>query len=619
MQLDLAIGGMTCLDCSRHVTTSLKRVSGVEAVHVDYRAGRGAVELAAGVTPTPALVSALVTAVERAGYRAEVIEPSESGAMRTAASSDGRATAASMQPAVAAPGAGRSDTPSFAAEAPVLRSPTMPHEGARAGGGAAPGADFDLLVIGTGGAGVAAAIQGAGAGAKIAIVESGTLGGTCVNVGCIPSKTLIEAAAHVHAARRGFPGVAACEPAVNWREVVRQKDALVGELREVKYADVLASYPGVARLSGRARLLARGEGGVRVKIGDGASAREHLVRKVIVATGASAAVPAIPGIETVEYLDSTTAMQMETLPASMIVLGGGPVGVELGQTFARFGVHVVIVQRGAHLLPGEDPAIAGALREALEAEGLEIHTDTAAVSVERDGSGVVVHIRQGSIEGQLRAERLLIATGRRPNTADLGLEDLGVGLSPGGYVQVDAMMRTTNPDIYAAGDVTGGPAYVYVAAAGGRVAAENALKALHSTGTASDDPRELDLTVVPSVTFTAPQVASVGLTEGAARAAGHHVDVSVLNMADVPRALVSYDHRGMLKLVTESGSGRILGIQAIAPNAGEMMGEATLAIRFGFTAKDLSGTLHPYLTWAESVKLVAQGGSAGVQKLSCCA
>ena len=619
MQLDLAIGGMTCLDCSRHVTTSLKRVSGVEAAHVDYRAGRGRVELSPGVAPTPALMSALVTAVERAGYRAEVIEPSESDATRTGVSPDGRAVAASMQPALAAPGAGRSDTPSFAAEAPVLRSPTVANEGAGAGGGGTPSADFDLLVIGTGGAGVAAAIQGAGAGAKIAIVESGTLGGTCVNVGCIPSKTLIEAAAHVHAARRGFPGVAPCEPLVDWREVVRQKDALVGELREVKYADVLASYPGVARLAGRARLLAGGAGGVRVLVGEGASAREHLVRKVIIAAGAMAAVPAIPGIETVEFLDSTTAMQMETLPASMIVLGGGPVGVELGQTFARFGVHVVIVQRGAHLLPGEDPAIAGALREVLEADGLEIHTDTAAVGVERDGSNIVVHIRHGSIEGQLRAERLLIATGRRPNTADMGLEDLGIGLSPAGYVQVDATMRTNNPDIYAAGDVTGGPAYVYVAAAGGRIAAENALKALHSTGTASDDPRELDLTVVPAVTFTAPQVASVGLTVGAARAAGHHVDVSVLNMADVPRALVSYDHRGMLKLVTESGSGRILGVHAIAPNAGEMMGEATLAIRFGLTAKDLSGTLHPYLTWVESVKLVAQGGSAGVQKLSCCA
>ncbi len=614
MHLNLTIGGMTCLDCARHVTAALERVEGVEAAHVDYRAGRGRVELAPGMTPTPALTGALVAAVERAGYRAKPLTPAE-------ADTESVAMAAVKTPA--APGAGRSDTPSFAREAPARRlsvhAAVHPAGSAPDGDGTAPGADFDVLIIGTGGAGVAAAIQAAGMGAKVAIAEGGTLGGTCVNVGCIPSKTLIEAAAHVHAARRGFPGVAPCEPAVDWREVVRQKDALVGELREAKYADVLASYPEVARLEGRVRLLAGAEAGVRVRVGDGTAAHEHVAHKVLVATGTAPARPSIPGLEDIDALDSTSAMALETLPESMIVLGGGPVGVELGQTFARFGVKVVIVQRGAHLLRGEDPEIAEVLREALEAEGIEVHTGTAVVRAERDGGGVVVHVRQGSLAGQLRAERVLVATGRRPNTRDLGLEDVGVALSPSGYVQVDATMRTTNPDVYAAGDVTGGPGYVYVAAAGGRVATENALKALYATGTASDAPRELDLSAVPSVTFTAPQVASVGLTAAAARVAGYHVDVAALDMADVPRALVSYDRRGLVKLVTESGSGRVLGVHAVAPNAGEFMGEATLAIRFGLTAKDLSGTLHPYLTWVESLKLVAQGGSAGVQKLSCCA
>jgi mercuric reductase len=318
-------------------------------------------------------------------------------------------------------------------------------------------------------------------------------------------------------------------------------------------------------------------------------------------------------------------MALEALPASMIVLGGGPVGVELGQMFARFGVKVVIVQRGTRLLPGEDPEIAEALRQAFAAEGIEVHTGTEAVRVERaergDGAGtnVVVHVRRASLEGRLRAERVLVATGRRPNTRDLGLEDVGVALSPTGYVRVDATLRTANPDVYAAGDVAGGPAYVYVAAAGGRVAAENALSSLRRVGAPSDEPRQLDLSVVPNVTFTAPQVASVGLTEAAARAAGYHVDVSVLDMAHVPRAVVSYDRRGLVKLVAEAGSGRILGVHAVAPNAGELMGEATLAVRFGLTARDLSGTLHPYLTWGESIRLVAQGGSAGVAKLSCCA
>lgn len=619
MHLDLTIGGMTCLDCSRHVTMALQRVEGVEGAHVDYRAGRSRVELSPGATPSPGLTDALVAAVERAGYRAEPVGSAESGAS-TGVVAD------------VAPDAGHSDTPSFASEAPTRRLPVHPAAEERSSDVEAPRADFDLLIIGTGGAGVAAAIQAAGMGAKVAIVEGNALGGTCVNVGCIPSKVLVEAAAHIHAVRRGFPGVAPCEPTVEWREVVRQKDALVSQLRETKYADVLASHPGIARLEGRARLLksfasADGAGhGVRVRVGDGVAAREHLARKVIVATGSAPALPPIPGIDMVDALDSTSAMALEALPESLIVLGGGPVGVELGQTFARFGVKVAIVQRGPHLLAAEDPEIAEALQEAFAAEGVEVHTGTEAVRAERAGEGggtqVIVHVRQGRLEGQLRAERVFVATGRRPNTRDIGLEDVGVTLSPTGFVQVDTTLRTANSDIYAAGDVTGGPGYVYVAAAGGRVAAENALKALRATGSsnaASDYPREFDLSVVPNVTFTAPPVASVGLTETAARAAGYHVDVSALDMADVPRALVSYDQRGLVKLVTEAGSGRILGVHAAAPNAGEFMGEATLAIRFGLTAKDLSGTLHAYLTWGESMKLLAQGGSAGVQKLSCCA
>ncbi len=180
-------------------------------------------------------------------------------------------------------------------------------------------------------------------------------------------------------------------------------------------------------------------------------------------------------------------------------------------------------------------------------------------------------------------------------------------------------MQTSHPDVYAAGDVSGGPEYVYVAAAGGRVAAENAVKSLALGGESSEGPRDLDLSIVPRVTFTSPQVASVGITEEVARAAGIRVDVSVLEMTQVPRALVAHDARGLVKIVAESGSGRILGVHAVATNAGEFMGEAALAIRFGLTARDISGTLHPYLTWGESVKLAAQGFSMDVSALSCCA
>ncbi len=552
MELNLKVQGMTCLDCARRIETALRRVEGVKSARVDYRAGDATVELEREVPEHE-----LLAAVELAGYRAEA----------------------------------RSETP-------------------RKQNGEMK-ADFDILVIGTGGAGVAAAIQAAGMGAKVGIAEQGTLGGTCVNVGCIPSKNLIEAAAHYHTARTGFPGIAPCEPALDWLAVVKQKNELVGELRQTKYSDVLASYPGVVLLEGRGTLL----GGCRVQVGDA----EHRARKVVIATGTSPALPPITGLAQVEPLDSTTVMELEALPKSMIVLGGSAVGLELAQTFARFGTKVTVVELMPRILPNEDVMISEALQQHLTDEGLEIHTGMTTTKVERNGNEIVVHITQGSIVGQLRAERLLVATGRRPNTREMGLEDAGVALTEKGFVRVDATMLTSNPDIYAAGDVTGGPGYVYVAAAGGRVAAENALNSLSPTSTLSGDMRELDLSAVPNVTFTSPQVGSVGLTEANARAAGYNAEVSVIAMEHVPRAIVSRDTRGLVKIVADAGSGKILGIHAVAPNAGEFIGEATLAVRFGLTSRDIAGTLHPYLTWVESVKLAAQGFTSDVTKLSCCA
>ena len=572
MRLDLKVEGMTCLACARHVEAALKGVAGVREASVDYGGRRATVELAGHVAERE-----IVTAVERAGYRAEL------------AAGDGAAVA------VETPGSGASGTPSFTPESPC-RASVAP---ARDAGAAR---EFDLLVIGTGGAGVAAAIQAAEMDARVAIAEGGLLGGTCVNVGCIPSKNLIEAAAHYHAARKGFPGIAPCEPELEWREVIGQKDALVSELRQAKYADVLASYREITLLEGHARLLGNG----RARIGD----VEYRARKIVITTGTSPDVPPIPGLAQAAPLNSTTVMELAKLPKSIIVLGGSAVGLEFGQTFARFGTKVTIVELMPRLLPNEDEAISEALAGYLEAEGIEIHTGVTTTRVERDGNDVVVYLKQGSLTGQLRAEQILVAAGRRPNMSDMGLEEAGVELTEKGFVKVNATLRTSNPDIYAAGDVTGGPGYVYVAAAGGRVAAENAL---------SEEQRELDLSLVPNVTFTAPQVGSVGLTEAKAREAGYNAQVATLPMEHVPRAMVSHDTRGLVKIVSEAGSGKLLGVHAVAPNAGEFMGEATLALRLGLTAHDLTRTLHPYLTWVESLKLAAQGFTSDVTKLSCCA
>ncbi|MBI4408347.1 MAG: mercury(II) reductase [Gemmatimonadetes bacterium] len=463
------------------------------------------------------------------------------------------------------------------------------------------GAEYDLLVLGTGSAGMAAAIRGAELGARVGIVESGTIGGTCVNVGCIPSKNLLAAAEHVHAARRGFPGIEPYEPRFDWRAVLAQKSALVEGLRRSKYLEVLASYPAIEVLRGQARLLGDG------RVGVGGS--EQRARKVVIATGASPWVPPVPGLRELEPLDSTTAMELESLPRSLLVLGGSAVGLELGQMFARFGVRVIVLELLPRLLAGEEPAVSEALRSYLQEEGLEIHTGIRGTDASRSDGEVVLRVDAGGRAREFRAERILVAAGRRANTEALDVAAAGVALERG-FVRVDATMRTSNPDIYAAGDVTGGPGFVYVAALGGGIAAENAL---------TQRGREIDLRAVPRVTFTTPQVGAVGLTEEEAVRAGHRIEVRQLELEYLPRAAVSRDARGFVKLVAEAGTGTLLGVHALAPNAGELLGEATLAVRLGLRVQDLTETLHPYLTWVEALKLGAQTFTTDVTKLSCCA
>lgn len=574
---------MTCLDCSRRVATALKRVDGVASASVDYLAGEATVETTKEVPDR-----VLLEAIRRAGYQGEA----KSDAQATA--TGGSRSQAALTNTVASKAFSRSRQ--VTDKAPIKNPIAV---------------DFDILIIGTGGAGVAAAIQAVGMGAKVAIAEEGTLGGTCVNVGCIPSKNLIEAAAHYRSSLTGFQGIAPCEPRLDWRSLIEQKNELVAGLRQAKYADVLASYPGLVVLQGRATLVGSG----KTRIGE----KEYSARKIILATGGSPARPQVAGLDTVGPLDSRSIMELPELPRSLTVLGGSAVGLELGQAFARFGTKVVIIELLPRLLPNEDETITEELRRCLEEESLEIHTGSRTTRARREGNEIVLDLAEGTLTGELRATHLLVATGRKPNTKNMGLETAGVSLSSRGFVQVDATMRTSNPDVYAAGDVTDGPGYVYIAAAGGRIAAENAVRSLTGEALGDEEPRELDLSVVPSLTFTSPQVASVGLTEKKAREAGHNPQVTVMKMDQVPRAIVSRDTRGLVKMVSDAASGKLLGVHAVATNAGEFMGEAALAIRFGLTARDLAGTLHPYLTWVETMKLAAQGFTMDVSRLSCCA
>ena len=461
---------------------------------------------------------------------------------------------------------------------------------------------FDLFVIGTGAAGMAAAIRGAELGRRIAIVEAGTIGGTCVNVGCIPSKNLIAAAERRHTAGKGFPGVGRCDALVDWSRVLDQKGDLIATLRQEKYLDVLDAYPEITLLRGRARLLGKGQVDV-----DGS---RHRAANIVAATGTRPWTPPISGIESVEVLDSTTVMEIAEVPRSMIVLGGSAVGLELGQVFSRLGTRVTVIEMLPRLVATEDEEASAELQRRLEAEGMEIVTGTAVTRIERVDAGVVVRGRTPSGDASVHAERLLVATGRRAVVDGLGLDEARVELDERGFIRTDARMRTSAAAVFAAGDVTGGPGFVYVAAAGGRLAADNAL---------SDGDRELDLRAVPRVTFTDPQMAAVGMTEKEARERGLQVETVRLGLENVPRALVEHRAEGWIKIVAAKETGRILGVHAVAPFAGELLGEATLAVRLGLTTDQLADTFHPYLTWGEGLKLAAQAFRSDVAKLSCCA
>ena len=428
------------------------------------------------------------------------------------------------------------------------------------------------------------------------------IGGTCVNIGCVPSKTLIRAAETLHNARAAarFAGVSAHAEITDWRAIVRQKKELVAGLRQAKYSDLLSAYEGIVYHEGAARLVEGGveAGGVRIAAGN-----------IIIATGARPGVPAISGIETVPYLTSTTALELEELPRSLLVIGAGYIGAELAQMFSRAGVAVTLVCR-SRLLPQAEPEVGAALTGYLRDEGIDVVAGALYRTIRKTERGAALTVGHNCQEIEIEADKVLVATGRSPNTANLGLEDMGVGLTPKGAIIVDDRMRTTRLGVYAAGDVTGRDQFVYMAAYGAKIAANNAL---------NGDSRAYDNAAMPEIVFTDPQAASVGLTESAARAAGHDVRVSTIGLDQVPRALAARDTRGLIKLVAEAESGRLLGAHILAPEGADSIQTAVMAMRCGLTVRQIAETIFPYLTTVEGLKLAALAFDKEVAKLSCCA
>jgi len=459
---------------------------------------------------------------------------------------------------------------------------------------------YDLAVIGAGSAGFSAAITAAEAGARVALIGAGTIGGTCVNVGCVPSKALIRAVDSLHHARAAgrFDGIEAEARVTDWAATVAQKQALVEELRQAKYADVLPRHENVDYVEGRATF--DDEGKLTV---DGSL---FPAGKFILATGSRPHVPAIPGIEEVDTLDSTSALELTALPSSMLVLGAGYIGVELAQLFARAGVEVTLVSRRG-VLPEAEPEVSAALEGYLADEGIRLVRAKGYDRISEQDNAIALNLSDGTV---LTAERLVLATGRVPNSDGLNLAAAGITVGARGGIETNPQMRTTNPSIWAAGDVTGRDQFVYMAAYGAKIAARNAV---------AGEPRTYDNATMPWVVFSDPQVAGVGLSEAQARAAGLEVVTSVLPLDAVPRALAARDTRGLIKLLAEAGSKRLLGAQILAPEGADSIQTAAMALKAGLTYEELGDTIMPYLTTVEGLKLAAQTFEKDVAALSCCA
>lgn len=473
--------------------------------------------------------------------------------------------------------------------------------------------DVDLAVIGTGAAGMAAALKAAGAGRSVVLIEKGTLGGTCVNIGCIPSKTLIRAAEAAHVAQaHPFRGVDTTLTGIDWNTIRSQKDELVAELRQSKYLEVLSQFQEKITLKrGQARFLdAR-----TLKLDNGDVIRFH---KAIIATGARPRKLKIAGALEDSFLDSTSLMALSRLPKSLLVIGGRVIALELGQAFARLGTRVTILQRSGRLLPDHEPEIGEGIATFMREEGIEVITEATPLELSSDAPVKKLKVRVKAEEKVIEAEEILMAVGRTPNTQDMGLEDLGVKTDADGFIVVDASLQTSVDGIYAAGDVTTYTKLVYLAAKAGSLAASNALDL------AGDGLRqELDIRVLPDVIFTDPQVATVGLTEAAAASMGYEVQVANLPLAYVPRAKAARNTKGFIKLVADKKTDRLLGAHIVGADAGEVIQTAAMAIQmgylYGFKLEQLRDMFFPYLVQVEGLKLAAQSLTKDIKTLSCCA
>lgn len=444
-----------------------------------------------------------------------------------------------------------------------------------------------LVVIGGGPAGYVGALRAARLGAKVTLVEERQVGGTCLNVGCIPTKALLHTTELFSQIKRaGELGLKVTSATLDWQQLQARKEGIVRRL--VMGVKTLLKKAGVELVEGRGKLA--GPGRVEVHTRDGRVLKLGCDR-VLLALGSQAVKPAIPGIENEGVIYSDDALALSSVPGRLVIVGGGVVGVEMASIFDNAGSSVTVVEMLPEILPSADQDLASALRQLLARDGIRFYTSARVTAIERRNGELAVGVQVGEKQEWLAADKVLVTVGRKPNTSGQGLEECGVRLE-GGRVVVDEYLETSVPGVFAAGDVIGGAMLAHVAFYEGTVAVENAVLGKRRT---------VDYSSVPNAIYTSPELAGVGLTESEAKQRNLELQVGTFPMIANGKALIENGGRGLVKVISHRTSGRILGVHMLAPHATEMIGEAVLALRLGATAAQIGETIHPHPTISEAL------------------
>jgi pyruvate/2-oxoglutarate dehydrogenase complex dihydrolipoamide dehydrogenase (E3) component len=450
---------------------------------------------------------------------------------------------------------------------------------------------YDLIVLGAGTAGMGVVYPAAAKGWKTALVEPAYLGGTCVNVGCIPSKILISSANAVHHVKAAAAlGVKATLQEVDWTAMVARKEGIIGRMRDgsmrsIRRQENVTLYQGAATFVDAHTVSVNGD----LLQGE----------RIVIATGARSAVPPVPGLNEINFLTSTTVMSMEQLPAHMLILGGGIIALEFAQMLIRLGVAVTIVERADRLAANLDPAISEQVRVVLEGEGVVVFTGADVQNVTQQDHTIRIHLQHQGVDQVVTGDQLLVATGRTPNTDALGLDSTGIQIDARGYIQVDAYFRTAVDGVWAIGDVTGGMMFTHKAWHDSVLLAGQLLegKMVSSRGR-----------LIPFAVFTDPEVAGAGIGHSDLEKVGHEVSILKAAYGSSARAKAIGRETGFITLYTHPEDGKVLGVQMVGPGAGETIHEVLAVMRLGGTVHDLADMMHIHPTLAEMINITALSG-----------